>query len=81
MEKRALVSIGENTHVVCFCMSADSGEEDALAQAVQVAFKDILHGDQEFFLQCKDEEWGGAFVDLAGTAQVSDKSVCRVVVK
>ena len=86
MEKRALVSVGENTRIVSFSTApasrvADSipavGEGDALTQAVRVSFGDILRSDQEFFLQIKNEEWGGAFVDIVGT----DRSVCKVVLK
>ena len=90
MEKRALVSVGENTRIVSFSTApasrvADSipavGEGDALTQAVRVSFGDILRSDQEFFLQIKNEEWGGAFVDIVGTEEVADRSVCKVVLK
>ena len=89
MEKKVLVSVGENTRVVTFSTapapnvvdSTPVADRDTLAEAVCVTFADILRTDQEFFLQLRNEDWGGVFVDMLGTEDVANKSVCRAVLK
>ena len=81
-----LVSVGENTRLVSYStpvpsQSAAVSDVDTLKQAVQIKFKDILNPRQEFFLQIKSEEWGGAFLDLLGSEKIADKSVVRAVIK
>ena len=89
MEKKVLVSVGENTHVVTLSTAPDASvanslpivDRNALAQAVRVSFADILWTHQDFFLQLRNEEWGGVFVDMLGTEDIAEKSVCRAVLK
>ena len=52
----------------------------ALTQGIRVTFKDILLPGQEFFLQIKNKERGGAFFDLMNE-EVADRSVIRAVLK
>ena len=78
MAKKALVSVGDNTRIVSFETEGSTSEVEALIRAVRVAFQDVLNG-REFFLQCKNEDWGGAFIDMVGSDQIADRSVCRVV--
>ena len=84
MEKAVLVSMGENKRVVHIPAAAEAvalADSDALSQAIQDTFKDILQPGQEFFLQLKSEEWGGVFLNLLGQAVIADRSVVRAVVK
>ena len=92
MEKVVLVCMGENKRIVPFSTPAGSesqlqtassatvADTEALAAAIRVAFKDVLQPGQEFFLQLKNEEWGGVFVDLLG-GPIPDRSVVRAVLK
>ena len=61
--------------------SAPVNDVAVLGRAIREAFKDVMRSDQEFFLQIKNQEWGGMYVDLVGTEQVANKSVCRAVLK
>ena len=61
-KRTVLVSMEGRNRVVDFCGQAGT-DRSALTAAVKIAFSDVLCG-QEFFLQIKDEEWGGAFVEL-----------------
>ena len=89
MEKKILVIDGYNNRIVAFTtpdlsITLDSTpviDATVLARAIWEAFKDIMTIDQEFFLQIKNQEWGGMYVDLVGTEQVADRSVCRAVLK
>ena len=86
MEKRVLVSVGENTRVVPFSTppasdSAAVGVYEALAWAIRESFKDIQRMDQGFFLQIKNDEWGGVFVDMQDGQEIADRSVVRAVLK
>ena len=85
-----LVSVGENKRAVSYVIPAASADADTaermatehttLTQAIRVTFKDILLPGQEFFLQIKNEEWGGTFLDLMNE-KVADQSVIRAVLK
>ena len=59
--KSILVSLRENRRVVKFLSSLC--EKEAAMSAVCTTFSDI-HPEQDFFLQIKDDERDGAFVDL-----------------
>ena len=72
-KRTVLVSMEGRNRVVDFCGQAGT-DRSALTAAVKMAFSDVLCG-QEFFLQIKDEEWGGAFVELTEDMAVPDKSV------
>lgn len=42
------------------------------------AFGDLLSAEQKFFLQIKDETWGGKFVDVLKGTEFADRSVFRL---
>ena len=77
---------------VLFCMggrnrigsSAGTGvfvsDKSALTAAVRAQFGDILSEKQDFFLQIKNEDWGGAFVELLEEQNVPDKAVIEAVI-
>ena len=85
MMKTVLVTMGENTRPVSFTPSlsaaAVTDDTNALEQAIQVKFKDILQPGQEFFMQLESDEWGGKFLDVLGNQKVADRSVVKVVMK
>ena len=90
MERKVLVTVGNNNRIVAFTMPDPSIALDftpvyndvaVLARAIRVAFKDVITSDQEFFLQIKNQECGGMYVDLVETGQVANRSVCRAVLK
>ncbi len=37
-----------------------------------------VNQQEDFFLQIKDEEWGGEFVDISDEQQIPDKSVLNI---
>ena len=37
-----------------------------------------LNRQEDFFLQIKDEEWGGEFADISDEQQIPDKSVLKI---
>ena len=55
-------------------------DKSALTAAVRAQFGDILSEKQDFFLHIKDEDWGGAFVELLEEQNVSDKAVIEAVI-
>ena len=83
MEKNVLVSVGENTRVVTFSTGSETQSEmEALSKAVRASFTDIIPTGSEILLKVKNEEWGGAFVDMIINAdEIADRSILRVVLK
>ena len=79
--KSVLVCMGGRNRIVSFC-AADAGVSDksALTAAVRTEFGDVLLEKQDFFLQIKDEDWGGAFVELQEEQTVADKAVIEAVI-
>lgn len=78
--------MGENTRIVTFSIPSSSKstpvvDVEGLKQAVRVTFADVLQPGQDFFLQIKSEEWGGAFIDLLGNQRIAEKPIFRAVVK
>ena len=64
-EKTVLVTLDRHNRIMRFSTSPSSpSDKDALTAAVKAAFSDVLSEEQEFFLQMKSEDWGGAFVEL-----------------
>ncbi len=84
-EKRVLVRFGERSRPVTFTSGSDSGSDaDLLLKEVQKTFSDQMGRrveENEFFLQVKDEDWAGEFVDVAATQAIPDKSVVKVLRK
>lgn len=86
MAKEVLVSIGENTRIVPFAIPSSSEsapvvDVEGLKQATRATFEDVLQPGQDFFLQIKSEEWGGAFIDLLSNQRIAEKPIFRAVVK
>ena len=58
-----LVHLGQYTRPVS--VRFDTGRcFSAMMEAIRRSFQDVL-AQQEFFMQIKREEWGGAFVDVS----------------
>ena len=41
----------------------------------------MISEDDDFFLQYKDKEWGGEFVDIVPGQTVSNKSIVHAILK
>lgn len=84
-----LVCLNENRRVVSFSTPETSAVADAahttdverLTQAIRVSFNNVLQPGQEFFLQVKNEEWEGVFLDLLEDKDVTDWAVFKAVLK
>lgn len=57
-----------------------TSDKAALMAAVRATFRDVPSAELDVFLQIKDEEWGGAFVELRDDQAVPDKAVVQVVI-
>ena len=75
-----LVSVGENRRIVSFSSTPASTDAEVLSKAIKETFGDILKSDQEFFIQAKNEEWGGLFLDVLDQ-EIVDKTVVNVLLK
>ena len=79
-EKGVLVTLGRRNRIVRFSTTPSSpSDKAALTAAVKAAFSDVLSEEQEFFLQMKSEDWGGAFVELLQDQIVPDKAVIEAI--
>lgn len=78
-QKSVLVSVGGRSRVVSFCTGVAS-EKSTLTAAVKATFRDLLSAKQDFFLQVKDDDWGGAFVELQEDQTIPDKAVIEAVI-
>lgn len=78
--KTVLVNVGENRRIVSFFSTPSCTDAEALTKATKETFGDILKSDQEFFIQVKNEEWGGVFLDVLDQ-EIIDKAVVNVVLK
>ena len=78
-QKSVLVCMGGRNRIVNLQCSAGVSDRRLLMASVKDVFSDVLLKDQLFFLQIKDEEWGGAFVELQEDRMVPDKSVIEAV--
>ena len=81
MEKIVLVSFKGRKRTVRF-ISTGQGDSDAILKVFFETFRDQLKSaavaKPGFFLQVKDEEWGGEFVDVDPTQEVPDRSILQV---
>ena len=50
---------------------------DDLRVEIREAFD--LNQQEDFFIQIKDEDWGGEFVDVSDEKNIPDKSVIKIV--
>lgn len=78
--KKVLVSVGENRRIVSFSSTPASTDVEVLSKAIKEMFGDVLKSDQEFFIQVKNEEWGGFFLDVLDQ-EIFDKAVINVLLK
>ena len=75
--KSILVQFGEHRRPLS--IPANQNVEAAnLKERVRTAFMDVI-AEADFFLQLKDDEWGGEFVDLVGQ-EIPDHSILRVMI-
>lgn len=74
--KQVLVRVGVSNRVVSL-----SSDEDLFPEIRRV-FSDLpeLASDSKLIVQIKDEEWGGAFVDLSDGQKIPHKSVLNVAI-
>lgn len=81
VEKSVLVTVCGRNRIVKFCSTNSSPPSDKciLSTAVKAAFKDVLPAEQDFFLQMKSDDWGGAFVEMEENQVVPDKAMVEVV--
>ena len=80
-KKVALVRFGSSSQGVSF--SSDGGNDrEALEEAIRKAYREEIPDDTPFFLQIKDEEWFGEFVDVSPSkTEIANKSILKVVLK
>ena len=78
--KTVLVSVGENRRIVSFTSNSSCSDAEVLSKAIKERFADILSSEQQFFIQVKNEEWGGLFLDVLDQ-QIVDKSIINVLLK
>ena len=69
-KKTVLVSLDDRNRPVTF-----TGNKQELLKEIKTVFKDLL-GDSQVFLQVKDENWGGIFIDVL-EQEIPDKSVLK----
>ena len=51
-----------------------------LKSAVVETFGDVLKSNQDFFIQVKNEQWGGMFIDVLDK-EIVDKAIINVILK
>ena len=85
--KRVLVQLESFSRVVDFSPEQAMGTEQSVVTEREFLLKEIRHVYRErispsdkLFLQVKDEEWGGVFVDFFSDV-VPDKSIFKVILE
>ena len=76
-EKSVLVTFWGRNRIVTFYTGLQS-DESSVTAAVRTNFRDVIK-DEQFFLQMKNEDWGGAFVELLEDQTIPDKAVIEAV--
>ena len=61
-------------------LSSGSSESE-LRVNIRDVFGDLLGAEQRFFLQLKDDDWGGEFIDVPDGLKVADRSVFRLLLQ
>ena len=80
-QKRVLELVAEHSRSVVFHSEEPDGDLNSLKKAIQESFSDCVDlGRRPFFLQLKDEEWKGEFLDILPGDSITDKSVIKVQV-
>ena len=78
--KKVLVSIGENRRIVSFSSTPASSDAEILSKAIKETFGDVQKSGQEFYIQVRNKEWGGLFLDVLDQ-EIVDKAVINVLLK
>ena len=84
-EKKVLAIYKGRKRTLCFTSTGGNCDNDEILKAFITTFQDQLHFAGEaakpdhFFLQIKDEEWGGEFVDVHPTDEIADHSILQVL--
>lgn len=74
--RSVLVGFCEHNRVIKYC------QKEELLSAVKTAFSDVLQVENipHICLQVKDNEWGGAFVDVLTQDDIPDRSALRIII-
>ena len=66
MKERVLVQFGNNCHCIVVLTTSETtqSERKLLEEEIRNMFSDLLAPRDKIYLQVKDEEWGGIFVDF-----------------
>ena len=56
-------------------------DERELRVNIRNVLEDMLSPGQQFFLQIKDDDWGGEFIDVPDGMKVADRSVFRLLLE
>ena len=75
-EKNVLVVFGKRLQPISFFEGDD--EPGKVLQKARLEFCNVLSGEEELFLQIKDEDWDGMFVDTRPGQILPDKSVLKL---
>ena len=88
---KILVSVGDNNRIVAFTTPDPSIARDSAPVNDAAVLGSCHSGDFQgrhderpiiiFTKLIMNQEWGGMYVDLVGTEQVANRSVCRAVLK
>lgn len=78
-EKEVLCCVGERRRPVTYSLEDGKCESDSLLEAVKMVFQDVIPSSRRVFLQVKDENWAGEFVDIHGADSIPHHAVIRVV--
>ena len=66
----------------CRPVSLPAGsDERELRVNIRNVFGDVLSVGQQFFLQIKDDNWGGEFIDVPEGMKVANRSVFRLLLQ
>ena len=77
--KKVLVCFGNRKRSVDIPDDGENDEKHLRANALK-AFQDLLQPEMPIFLQIKDEDWGGEFVDLVDGQVIEDRSVVKCMI-
>jgi len=77
--KKVLVGFGGRKRSVDIPDNGENDEKHLHANALKI-FKDLLQPETPIFLQIKDENWGGEFVDLVDGQAIEDRSVVKFMI-
>ena len=77
--KRVLLQFGDNSRCAEVpSASSLQSERELLIERIQEVYSDLLPPNCNIFLQLKDEQWGGVFVDYFEST-IPDRSIFKIV--